>query len=123
MTTNSIERMEAAIKDRPGRIGQCIYLGPPKDALRRRYLAHYLSGYEAEDVDLDDLVEMSEDATQAFLKEWVHRAVQIATERLSSPVARVELQTSDFALAMAEMRRFSEGATGQIVGFVRPRQV
>ncbi len=29
LTTNSIERLEPAIKDRPGRISQCIYLGPP----------------------------------------------------------------------------------------------
>ena len=30
LTTNAIERMEAAIKDRPGRISQCVYFGPPR---------------------------------------------------------------------------------------------
>jgi SpoVK/Ycf46/Vps4 family AAA+-type ATPase len=119
MTTNSIDRMEAAIKDRPGRIGQCIYFGPPKRTLRRRYMAHYLEGYDTEAVDLDALVELSDDATQAFLKEWVHRAVQIATERLTDPAARASLRTEDFRLAIDEMRRFSEGSTGQIIGFVR----
>jgi SpoVK/Ycf46/Vps4 family AAA+-type ATPase len=121
LTTNSIERMEAAIKDRPGRIGQCIHFGPPKAALRRRYLAHYLSGYEQEDVDLDALVKMSEDATQAFLKEWVHRSVQIATERLNGPEGRARLRTEDFEAAMDEMKRFAEGSTGRIVGFIRPQ--
>ena len=119
LTTNSIERMEAAIKDRPGRVGQCIYFGPPKDDLRRRYLAHYLRPYEQDDVDFDALVALSEDATQAFLKEWVHRAVQIATERLDDAESRVKLCTADFTAAIDEMKRFSEGSTGQIIGFVR----
>lgn len=120
LTTNSIERMEAAIKDRPGRIGQCIYFGAPKTELRHRYLTRYLKGYEQEDLSIDALVEMSEDATQAFLKEWVHRAVQIATERLNGPDGRVRLRTEDFRAAMDEMTRFSEGSTGHIIGFVRP---
>jgi hypothetical protein len=32
------ERIESAIKDRPGRVSQCIYFGPPSATLRRRYL-------------------------------------------------------------------------------------
>jgi SpoVK/Ycf46/Vps4 family AAA+-type ATPase len=120
LTTNSIERMEAAIKDRPGRVGQCIYLGPPNAALRRRYLAHYLEGHELGTLDLESLVKISDDATQAFLKEWVHRAVQIATERLNGPETKAVLQTQDFREALDEMRRFSEGSTGQIIGFLRP---
>jgi SpoVK/Ycf46/Vps4 family AAA+-type ATPase len=121
LTTNSIERMEAAIKDRPGRVGQCIYFGPPKPELRRRYLAYYLQGYDVGEVDFDTLVTISEDATQAFLKEWIHRAVQIATERLTEPHEDAKLRTEDFRVAMAEMKRFSEGSTGQIVGFIAPR--
>jgi ATP-dependent 26S proteasome regulatory subunit len=38
LTTNAIERLEAAVKDRPGRISQCIYFGPPNEELRGRYL-------------------------------------------------------------------------------------
>ena len=120
LTTNSIERMEAAIKDRPGRVGQCIYFGPPKTELRRRYLTRYLKTYDLEAVDIGELVKMSEDATQAFLKEWVHRSVQIATERLSTADERARLCTDDFRKAVDEMTRFSEGSTGQIIGFVRP---
>jgi hypothetical protein len=119
LTTNSIERMEAAIKDRPGRIGQCIYFGPPQRELRRRYLAHYLGGYDTGDVNIDELVAQSEDATQAFLKEWVHRAVQIATERLSGGDTRAKLRTADFVGALSEMKRFTQGSTGRIIGFIR----
>jgi len=35
LTTNAIDRIEAAIKDRPGRISQCIHMGlRPSDAGR-----------------------------------------------------------------------------------------
>jgi SpoVK/Ycf46/Vps4 family AAA+-type ATPase len=121
LTTNSIERMEAAIKDRPGRISQCIYLGPPEPVLRRRYLSHYLVNYDVRAVALDALVEMSDGATQAFLKEWVQRSVQIATERLAGTGTKVQLRTADFKEAMDEMQRFTEGSTRRIIGFIERR--
>jgi SpoVK/Ycf46/Vps4 family AAA+-type ATPase len=118
LTTNAIDRVEAAIKDRPGRISQCIYLGPPNDALRRRYLLHHLRAYDAGRLTLDHLARVSRGATQAFLKEWVHRAGQIAIERLADADHRPELRDAEFDCALREMRRFSEGATGRIVGFL-----
>lgn len=57
---------------------------------------------------MDKLVVDSDGATPAFLKEWVHRSVQIALERESEPVKVVML---------SEMRKFSEGSTGKIIGF------
>lgn len=117
LTTNAIDRMEAAIKDRPGRISQCIYFGPPKAELRRRYLQHYLRHYETAGLDLDRLVESADGTTQAFLKEWVHRSVQIATERAGDGGLGGGLRNEDFHAAMAEMKAFSEGTTGRIIGF------
>jgi SpoVK/Ycf46/Vps4 family AAA+-type ATPase len=112
--------MEAAIKDRPGRISQCIFFGAPKAELRGRYLLHYLRHYQVSGLELDGLVQQSEGATQAFLKEWVHRAVQIASERLSDSTSKLELRNNDFRCAMDEMRRFSEGSTARIIGFHAP---
>jgi hypothetical protein len=117
LTTNAIDRMEAAIKDRPGRISQCIFFGPPTPHLRRRYLLHYLRQYKTSGLEIDDLVQQSEGATQAFLKEWVHRAVQIASERLNESTSALELRNDDFRCAMDEMRRYSEGSTARIIGF------
>jgi ATP-dependent 26S proteasome regulatory subunit len=51
-TTNAIDRLEAAIKDRPGRISQCVYLGAPGDQLRGRYLERYLRAYDVSRLDL-----------------------------------------------------------------------
>ena len=117
LTTNAIDRMEAAIRDRPGRISQCIHFGPPQAALRKRYLFHYLRRHAPFTLDIDDLVSQSDGATQAFLKEWVHRSVQIAVERLGAEQDKLELRNEDFRKAMNEMRRFSEGSTGRIIGF------
>jgi SpoVK/Ycf46/Vps4 family AAA+-type ATPase len=120
LTTNAIERMESAIRDRPGRISQCIFFGPPQPELRGRYLLHYLRRYDTSQLGLDDLVRESEGATPAFLKEWVHRAVQIASERLEQGGPTLELRNDDFRHALDEMRRFSEGSTGRIIGFHGP---
>lgn len=118
LTTNAINRLEAAIKDRPGRISQCVYMGAPGSAQRRLFIQHQLRKHNAKNVDLDVLVAESDGATQAFLKEWVHRAVQFACERLDSPQQKSELEDADFSAAMEEMRRFLEGSDGKIIGFV-----
>lgn len=119
LTTNAIDRLEAAIKDRPGRISQCIYFGPPNAELRRRYLERYLRDYPAPTLDIDALVAESKGATQAFLKEWVHRSVQVATERLEGADGRLQLEGDDFHTAIGEMRHLGEGAAARIVGFLK----
>jgi len=121
LTTNAIDRLEAAIKDRPGRISQCVYMGAPGPEQRLLFLQHQLRKHDAKTVDIDLLVAESDGATQAFLKEWVHRAVQIACERLDSASQKAELRDADFSAAMEEMRRFLEGSDGKIVGFVGRR--
>lgn len=120
LTTNAIERLEAAIKDRPGRVSQCVYLGPPNKPLRRRYLVRYLRDYDVDALDFDRLVDDSDGASQAFLKEWVHRSVQIASERVSAAGQALQLRDEDFVTAMQEMKSFVEGSAGQIIGFFRP---
>jgi len=117
LTTNAIDRMEAAIKDRPGRISQCVHFGAPEPELRRRYLLRYLQRYQISNLDMDMLVHDSKGATQAFLKEWVHRSVQFALERLEGSQPDIELVNEDFRRAMSEMRKFSQGETGRIIGF------
>jgi len=119
LTTNSIERMEAAIKDRPGRIGQCIYFGPPGKELRGRYIAQYAKDYDYQSADLNRLIVLTSGTTPAFIKEWIHRTAQIATERIEAEGMKLKLLTEDFEEAYAEMRRYTEGSSGQIIGFLR----
>jgi SpoVK/Ycf46/Vps4 family AAA+-type ATPase len=117
MTTNAIERVEAAVKDRPGRVSQCIFFGPPSSELRRRYLEVQLRGHDRQGVDLDEIVRKTDGATQAYLKELCHRALQFALEadRLTDDVLRPA--TADFAAALDEINAFDSKAARSITGF------
>ncbi|MGL5095122.1 MAG: AAA family ATPase, partial [Planctomycetia bacterium] len=118
LTTNAIDRVEQAIKDRPGRINQCIHFGTPNPDLRRQYLARQLASYDHAAVDHDRLVATTEGASQAFLKEYVFRAVQIAAERQgyenSAPIA---LLTEDFDAAKRELTSDGDVFSRSILGF------
>jgi SpoVK/Ycf46/Vps4 family AAA+-type ATPase len=118
LTTNAIERVEQAIRDRPGRINQCLYLGLPGPVLRRRYLERYLEPYDTGAVDLDHVVRQTERASQAFLKEHVLRAVQVAAEaagyRNGTPLP---LRTEHFDTAFAELTAHGNRHSRAIMGF------
>jgi cell division protease FtsH len=116
-TTNAIDRLEQAIKDRPGRISQCIYMGLPNAELRRRYLVRFLRDYNVADVDLDRVVELAEGGSQAFLQEVVNRAVQISAETEADVTAKIKLTTVHFEEAIAEMTKFTQKSTESIIGF------
>jgi SpoVK/Ycf46/Vps4 family AAA+-type ATPase len=117
LTTNAIDRLEQAIKDRPGRINQCIYFGPPNATLRKLYIQRYLLPYDASQLDLDAVVAETRGTSQAFLKELIFRAVQIALEDAGRNGELVSLRNVDFTAAMKEMTQFDEKATGSIMGF------
>jgi len=132
LTTNAIDRLEQAIKDRPGRINQCVYFGPPNAKLRKLYIERYLQGYDYSKVDLDAVVAETRGTSQAFLKELIYRAVQIALEderrngeessaaqssAASNNGEMVRLHNADFTTALHEMTQFDEKATGSIMGF------
>jgi hypothetical protein len=123
LTTNAIERVEQAIRDRPGRINQCVYFGLPGPELRRRYLAQYLRPYDTSAVDLDHLVRQTEQTSQAFLKEYVLRAVQIAAEAADfRPPTPLPLTTEYFDVAFEELTGHGDPHGHSIMGFrLRPR--
>ncbi|WP_298356400.1 ATP-binding protein [uncultured Litoreibacter sp.] len=117
MTTNAIDRMEDALKDRPGRISQCIYMGAPDADLRARFIRHQLRDYDSGHLDIGTLSAETDGASQAFIKEWVFRAVQIGCERLSGENGTVALQQTDFSEALSEMRLSEDRSAGKIIGF------
>jgi hypothetical protein len=118
LTTNAIDRVEQAIRDRPGRINQCLYLGLPGPELRRRYLAQYLRPYDTAAVDLDHLVKQTEQTSQAFLKEYVLRAVQIAAEDAGYRVRPAPpLRTAHFDDAFDELTSHGDPHGHAIMGF------
>lgn len=117
LTTNAIERIESAIKDRPGRVSQCVYFGPPSAALRLRYLNKLVEPYDAAGLHLPRVVSQTEGVSQAFLKELVFRAVQIASASPSSNGARLCLTDDHFATALHDMTSGSGHSAQRIIGF------
>lgn len=117
LTTNAIDRVEVAIRERPGRISQCVYFGAPSAELRRLYLESMLAPYDCLHLNMDALVGQTEGATQAFLKELVYRAVQIATELQAVSSEFLALSNEQFREALEEMKS-SAGHSGEaIIGF------
>jgi AAA+ superfamily predicted ATPase len=118
LTTNAIDRVEQAIRDRPGRINQCLFFGLPTPELRRRYLLQFLRGYDIAAVDLDHLVRQTEQTSQAFLKEYILRAVQVAAEangyQTNSPP---RLETTHFDKAFEELTSHGDPHGHAIMGF------
>lgn len=118
LTTNAIDRIEAAIKDRPGRVSQCIFFGPPPAPLRRRYLESLLRPYDTGAVDLDRVVTHTDQVSQAFLKELVFRSIQIASARHNGVAPHpLPLADADIATALRDMTQGSGRAAQRIIGF------
>ena len=116
LTTNALERVEAAIKDRPGRVSQCVYFGPPNAELRARYLHMLLQPYDSTRVNMLRVLEKTEGVSQAFLKELVFRAVQIATETEPADGARVRVCDRHLDAALSDMTTGARSAR-RIIGF------
>jgi hypothetical protein len=117
LTTNALERVESAIKDRPGRISQCIYFGPPSASLRQRYIQVLSQPYDITAVNLDQVVARTDGVSQAFLKELVFRAVQISTQERDGHSPTVALTQEDFAAALTEMTTGVGRWGKRIIGF------
>lgn len=118
LTTNAIERVEQAIRDRPGRINQCLYFGVPGPDLRRRYLNRYLRAYDIAHVDMDHLVKQTERTSQAFMKEFVLRAVQVAAAAAGYQMnGSLRMETGHFDTAFEELTAHGNPAGHAILGF------
>lgn len=117
LTTNAIERVEQAIRERPGRVNQCLYFGLPVGELRRLFLERYLTPYARNGLDLDHLVRQTERTSQAFLKEYVQRAVQVAAADVSYDKERLQLETRHFDIAFDELTSHGDPFGHSIMGF------
>ncbi len=123
LTTNAIERVESAIKDRPGRVGQCVHFGFPDEELRLRYLKRQSARFAHGDGVLEKVAGQTEGATQAFLTELVTRAAQIALELQESQESRSEngsspvLSHEAFETARKEMLMGANASARGILGW------
>jgi hypothetical protein len=80
MNTNSLDRLEHAVRNRPGRVDQIISIPLPNREQRRRLLTTFAQDFHLATGDLDPVLEATEGVTPALLKEIVKRAAVRAVQ-------------------------------------------
>jgi hypothetical protein len=105
MNTNSLERLEHAVKDRPGRVDQIIAIPLPGPAERRQLLGLFARSARIALDDWDKVLAATEGMTPAMLKEIVKRAAVNAIERDGSGVkaGTLAIEEGDLLLAAEQV--------------------
>jgi hypothetical protein len=106
MNTNSLERLEHAVKNRPGRVDQIIEIPLPGRDERWQLLQHFARTLRVAVDDWSRVLKASEGVTPAVLKEIVKRAVVNAIERdgHEGKASAVTLEESDLLLAAEQVQ-------------------
>ena len=78
MTTNRADLLEPALAARPGRVDQAVEFPLPDPVARARLIALFCEGLDVELLDSRGLVEETDGASPAFLRELVRKAALYA---------------------------------------------
>jgi cell division protease FtsH len=114
LTTNRPELLESALAARPGRIDLVVELPFPDAEGRRRLIELYARGLDLHTVDLARLVEQTEGASPAYIKELLRKAAVLAV----TDSVGVALRDEHFERAAEEMSL--GGQLGlRLMGFLR----
>jgi hypothetical protein len=117
MTTNSLDRLEHAVKNRPGRVDQIIEIPLPSRTERRQLLTYFLRNLRLKEDNPDRLLDATDGATPAMLKEIVKRGAVNAIERNHEKGnGELFLEESDLLLATEQVRalRDAEALPGSL---------
>jgi hypothetical protein len=76
LTTNRPQQLEAAIASRPGRIDQAIEFPLPDAAGRKALVNLYACGLQVPEAVVQEIVNRTENASGAFIKELMRRSAQ-----------------------------------------------
>jgi hypothetical protein len=80
LTTNRPDRLEPALAARPGRVDMAVELPLPDADGRRRLFSLYSQGLEVRARKLGDVIDRTEGASPAFIRELLRRAALLAIE-------------------------------------------
>jgi hypothetical protein len=81
MNTNSLQRLERAVRNRPGRVDQIVDIPLPDAEGRKRLLRLFSKGFSPDEGALERVAAATDGATPATLKEVVKRAAVMAVAR------------------------------------------
>jgi ATP-dependent 26S proteasome regulatory subunit len=106
MTTNSIERLESAVRNRPGRVDQIIEVPLPDAEAREHLLRYFARNLKLGFDDFRKVLDATEGVTPAMLKEIVKRAAVSALERDEGANGErtIALEEGDLLLAAEQVQ-------------------
>lgn len=117
MTTNEIQRVESAIKDRPGRVNQCLKLDYPDENGRIGFLKFYLEGFDLTDLDLESIAKEMRSVSQVFIKEITRRAIRLAAKEANFDRKNLKLTNTHFTKSLEEITSQNNQYVNRIIGF------
>jgi len=106
MNTNSLERFEHAVKNRPGRVDQIIAIPLPGREERQQLMAHFAHSVRLALDNWDKVLAATEGTTPAMIKEIVKRAAVNAIERdgHGRQASALAIEESDLLLAAEQVQ-------------------
>jgi ATP-dependent 26S proteasome regulatory subunit len=110
MNTNSLERLENAVRNRPGRVDQIVDVPLPDPAARARLLRLFAKSFAPDEAALTKVATATEGATPATLKEVVKRAAVMSLRRrhpdgASTTTPTIQITAEDLLLAYEQVGR------------------
>jgi hypothetical protein len=111
MNTNSMSRIEEAVRNRPGRVDQIIHIPLPGKNEREELLRYFGREIGLHDAVVRKAAEATEGATPALLKEVVKRSAVMAVTRTQGNGSGIEVDESDVMLAIQQVQYQREHAT------------
>lgn len=103
LNTNSLDRLESAVRNRPGRVDQIIHIPLPDAAARADLMRLFARHLKLAADTLDRVSAATEGATPAMLKEVIKRAAVYAVERTHDGDA-LEITEADLLLAAKQVQ-------------------
>ena len=110
-TTNRLEVVEEAMRNRPGRFDQVIEVESPSADLRASYFEHRFRQCAIEPADLRYLVSKLDGATGAELEEIANVAIASALFEGGPAAPRPVVRRSQIQLAISDLGRRPERST------------
>jgi ATP-dependent 26S proteasome regulatory subunit len=113
LTTNRPDRLEPALASRPGRVDMAVELPLPGGEARRRLIALYGEGLNLRAQNFAELIDRTEGASPAFIRELLRRAALYAIETGTGDVV---VDESHLLAALDELSSDGGPLTGKLLG-------
>lgn len=109
-TTNMVDKLEAAIKNRPGRFDKVITIPEPDSSCRRKMIHKFTEKFSIEGIDIDGLVKKTKGMLGSYIKHLCEYAAILAIEEGSyneNEIAVIAEKHFEEAIAEVKNKDFS----------------